>query len=76
MTKYVTCPTCGRQTTARKARSHQQACKRQIAYCVLYRNGYQPWKAIAEAAKHLTLVPADRLGAPPQTESDDTAAAE
>lgn len=28
MTNYVTCPTCGRQTTARKARSHQQACRK------------------------------------------------
>lgn len=26
MTNYITCPYCGRETTARKARSHQQSC--------------------------------------------------
>lgn len=28
MTNYVTCPWCGRQTTARKAGSHQRACRK------------------------------------------------
>ena len=36
----------------------------------------QRWLAGLVAGRRLTSVPADRLGAPPQTDRDDTAAAE
>lgn len=45
MTNYVMCPTCGRQTTARKARSHQQACRKKQA--VRPNTGVQPTAELA-----------------------------
>ena len=62
---YVTCPTCGRQTTARKARSHQQACKRKSAYCAHAAAVFVDWMGVVRCVGCMSAVIRPNTGVEP-----------